>query len=263
MIGRIAHLSDIHFGTENAPAVQRVLEDLHRAPPQLVVITGDITAVGATDEFDRAAAWARALPEPQIGAPGNHDAPYAGVGDLLERLVDPFRRWRARFGDLDGGWSGEGLDVAWVNTARGVQMRANWSKGAISARQASAAVEALSSRSPGALSVVACHHPLVEMTGGPMTGAVHGGEAAARQFCEAGVDLILTGHVHAPFAMALPYGDGRTIAAGAATLSTRERGAPAGYNLIEWTDDEIRIVAQGWKGSHFEPWRTWSLPRRG
>jgi len=262
LIRRVAHLSDIHFGAENADAVIAALEDLRRAPPDLVVITGDITAAGAAHEYDRAAAWARTLPEPTLQVPGNHDAPYRGPLEILRRMAWPFRRWELRFGPADSAMAAPDLAVACVNTARGVQARLNWSKGAISRAQVDAAVAALARRGAGDLAVFACHHPLVEMIGGPMTGRVRGGESAARRLCESGVDVILTGHVHAPFAMALPYGDGRSLAVGAGTLSTRLRGAPAGFNIIEVTREAVTVVAQGWTGSGFRPWRTWSFARR-
>jgi hypothetical protein len=95
-----------------------------------------------------------------------------------------------------------------------------------------------------------------------MTGRVAGGPAGARLLVEAGVDLILSGHVHTPFVFALPIGDGLTWSAGAATLSLRERGAPTGFNVIDADDEAIRVVALAWTGSRFEPARTWSLPRR-
>ncbi len=261
-MSRVAHISDVHFGGENAAAVTAALEELHREPPDLTVITGDITSVGAIEEFDRAAAWLHGLPRPLVSTPGNHDVPYVGPGEILARLISPFRRWETRFGPLDGDWVGADLAVALVNTARGAQARFNWSKGAISVRQADAAIDALAARPAGSLAVVACHHPLVEMIGGPMTGHVHGGEKAARRFCEARADLILTGHIHAPFAMPLPYGDGLTHSVGAGTLSLRERGVPPSYNLIDIAPAAITVVARGWTGSHFEPWRTWSLTRR-
>jgi predicted phosphodiesterase len=47
-----------------------------------------------------------------------------------------------------------------------------------------------------------------------------------------GVDLIMTGHVHNPFAVPLPFGDHLTYAVGAGTLSTRLRGVPASFNQI-------------------------------
>jgi hypothetical protein len=112
------------------------------------------------------------------------------------------------------------------------------------------------------LRVALCHHPLSEVTGGPMTGEVHGGLDAATILAEAGVDVILTGHVHTPFALPLPIADRRTYSVGAATLSLRERGAPAGFNVVSWEDECIHVVAHGWTGSHFEVQKTWSLDRR-
>ena len=49
---------------------------------------------------------------------------------------------------------------------------------------------------------------------------------------------------------------------GAGTLSTRERGVPAGFNIVEIGEREVHVAAQGWTGSHFETLRTWSLDRR-
>jgi predicted phosphodiesterase len=103
----------------------------------------------------------------------------------------------------------------------------------------------------------------MEVTGGPMTGRVRNGTEAARIIAEGGsADLILTGHVHTCFAHPLPFGDSRTYAVGAATLSLRERGQPAGYNCIEADDAEIRITAMGWTGTRFEAQRSWGFTRR-
>ena len=259
-MSRIAHLSDIHFGGENAGAVEGARAWLEREKPDLIVITGDLTSFGLRGEFDRAVAWAGGLTAPMLVTPGNHDTPYLG---LIDRLVAPFARYEGGFGaSRDAAWSNGSLTAVTVNTARGAQWRWNWSKGAIGRRQVDAALGRLAARPAGGLGIVACHHPLVEMTGGPMTGRVRGGEAAARRLCEGGADLVLTGHIHAPFAMAYPYGDGHAYAVGAGTLSLRERGVPAGFNLIEADAATLTVTAQAWMGSRFETWRSWSLPRR-
>jgi len=257
---RFAHLSDIHFGGENVAAVAAAADWLAGQALDLIVVTGDVTAFGAAEEFRRAAAWTAGLTAPLLVTPGNHDTPWFG---LFERLAAPFARYERAFGPArEAAWSGQGLRVVTMNTARGAQWRWNWSKGAVGARQADRAVVALADHAPGDLRVVACHHPLVEMIGGPMTARVRGGERAARRLCEGGADLVLTGHIHAPFAMAYPYVDGHAHAVGAGTLSIRERGVPAGFNLIEADAESILVTAQAWTGSHFDPWRTWSLPRR-
>jgi predicted phosphodiesterase len=95
-----------------------------------------------------------------------------------------------------------------------------------------------------------------------MTARVWGGAAAAKALAECRVDLVLSGHIHAPFAWPYPFGDGKTYAVGAGTLSVRERGVPASFNIIEADESEIRIIAQAWDRSSYTPFRTWSLDRR-
>ncbi len=259
MAGRILHLSDIHFGCENKDAVEAVLNLAQNEAFDLIAITGDITQFGRQDEFDAAAAFVRALPGPTLLTPGNHDVPYATPG----RLFSPFARYKQAFGDP---WltrhDAPGFSARAFNSARGTQVRLNWSKGSVWPDQARVAGDELKAAPEGAFRIVLCHHPLMEVTGGPMTGNVRGGSMAVGILARRGVDAILTGHVHTAFAHALPPEDKRTIAIGAATLSRRERGQPAGFNIIEWDEGCITVMAQGWTGSHFETIRTWALDRK-
>lgn len=257
---RMAHLSDIHFGGENREAVSGVATWIAQHRPDLAVITGDVTREGAEAEFKSALTWINSLAVESVVVPGNHDTPYFS---LSRRLFAPWKRYERHFGQVQRpSFRRAGLAIATVNTARGIQLRANWSKGAISAGQVSGAIKALATAPAGALKVVACHHPLIEMIGGPMSGLVHGGHDAAVALSEAKIDLVLTGHVHAPFALPYPGGDGRTWAVGASTLSIRERGVPIGFNAIQIEDACVTVTAQAWTGSHFEPWRTWIIDRR-
>ena len=254
------HLSDIHFGVENADAVAAARDYALGEGVDALIFTGDITQSGRRREFAAARDWMQQLPEPRVSTPGNHDTPYF---DLASRLLWPWARYDAfiRRAALEGCDIGE-VQVVTINTARGAQPRINWSKGQIRARDAQWACEAMAGAGT-ALRVVGCHHPLTEITGGPMTGRVWGGRRACSILAEGKVDLILTGHVHMPFAHPLPCGDGKTYSVGAGTLSLRERGSPAGFNLIEADLGEVRITSMGWTGSHFEPQRTWGFERRG
>ncbi|MDB5453749.1 MAG: 3,5-cyclic-nucleotide phosphodiesterase [Caulobacteraceae bacterium] len=257
---RLAHLSDIHFGGENADAVAGALAWLRDQPVDLTIVSGDLTRYGEKVEFQAASAWLDQLPGPRLVTPGNHDAPYIA---WPERLVAPFRRYEKLIGPArTQSYIARGVAVRGVNTARGAQPRLNWSKGQISPRQAKETARWFSDVPEDALRIVVCHHPLIEMIGGPMTARVWGGPKAAQAFAEAGVDLVLSGHIHAPFAWPYPYGDGRTYAVGAGTLSVRERGVPPGFNVVEVDGAAIHVAALAWKGSHYEPYRTWSLDRR-
>lgn len=257
---RLAHLSDIHFGGENAAAVAGALDVLKSQAFDLVLVTGDLTRFGEIAEFRAAAAWLEAIGQPKLVTPGNHDAPYLA---WAERVVAPFRRYEAQIGPAAvQTHQAPGLAVRGLNTARGAQPRLNWSKGQISRRQVAAAIGWFGGAPPESLRIVACHHPLTEMIGGPMTARVWNGETAARDFAQARVDLVLSGHIHAPFVWPYAFGDGRTYAVGASTLSLRERGVPVGFNVIEVERAAIRVAALQWTGSHYEPYRTWSLDRR-
>jgi 3',5'-cyclic AMP phosphodiesterase CpdA len=257
---RLAHLSDIHFGGENAPAVAAATVHVNEGDFELVVVSGDLTRFAEVLEFEAAANWLSTLKAPVLVTPGNHDAPYLA---WAERVFAPFRRYEKAIGPAASQvHRGGGFAVRGLNTARGAQPRINWSKGQIARRQVKAAVDWFEASAADCVRIVACHHPLTEMIGGPMTARVWGGEAAARDFSEAGVDLVLSGHIHAPFVWPYPFGDGKTYAVGAGTLSLRERGVPPSFNIVEIEGAAIQVAALQWTGSRFEPFRTWSLDRR-
>lgn len=259
-MARLLHVTDIHFGGEDKAATEAVIEYAHRHPPTLTVVTGDITLDGKPQEFEAAAKWLERLPEPRLVTPGNHDTPYLNIP---LRAFTPFNRYRRWIGPTDGlGLHLPGVSVQAINTARGGQPRLDWSKGAIKLEACTDAGRILAEGPVGNLRVVACHHPLVEAVGAPVTGGVHRGHFAAEILAAQGVDLILTGHVHNPFAVPLPFGDEKTYAVGAGTLSVRLRGTPASFNCITIEAECVKVVVMGWSGSHFEPYRTWSLPRR-
>jgi len=254
----LAHLSDIHFGGENAAAVAAATEMLNAQAFDLVVVTGDLTRYAEVAEFEAAAAWLQKIEAPKLVTPGNHDAPYLA---WAQRVFAPFRRYEHAIGPAPSQiYLSDAFAVRGLNTARGAQPRLNWSKGQIAARQVRDAVANF--EAADAIRIVVAHHPLLEMVGGPMTARVWGGETAAEALAASRVDLVLSGHIHAPFTWPYPFGDGRTYAVGAGTLSVRERGVPAGFNEIEVEDGCIRITALAWTGSHYEPFRTWSLDRR-
>jgi 3',5'-cyclic AMP phosphodiesterase CpdA len=260
-VGLILQFSDIHFGCEHKRACEAALDYAHAENADLVLITGDITQQGLPDEFAAAGDWIRRMPEPTFVIVGNHDVPY---WSLPARLFHPWKAFEEATGHPahDHQFLSANLMVRGVVTARGWQARPNWSKGVIDLDQTRKAAAALRQAPVGALRILACHHPLVEMIGTPMTGDVKRGDEAALIFAEAGVDLITTGHVHVPFALPIRMGDHCSYAIGCGTLSHRERGTPASFNRIEWDAHQIVVTAIAWTGERFEPGEQWKLPRR-
>src|SRR5207342_993355 len=97
------------------------------------------------------------------------------------------------------GFGGEDVVVRAFNSARGMQVRLNWSKGAVNPDRVREAIAGIDAAPATRLRVAACHHPLMEVVGGPMTGRVRGGGKASDILAHSGVDLVLTGHVHTAF----------------------------------------------------------------
>jgi 3',5'-cyclic AMP phosphodiesterase CpdA len=255
---RIAHLSDTHFGGELTEAVEAATRDVAAFAPTLTVVTGDITLNGQPSEFRAAARWLARLPAPRIVTPGNHDTPY---WNLILRALVPFDRYRRHIGRAEvAGFDAADLVARSLNSARGAQPRLNWSRGAISMRR----LTEIDWRtdSPPPLRLFACHHPLLFLPGAPVEGGVRCGPEAVSQLVGAGVDLILSGHVHNPFVIALPQAGPGRWAIGAGTLSRRLRGTPASYTTIVAGDEIYEVTAHGWTGGRFEPFEIWRLPTR-
>jgi 3',5'-cyclic AMP phosphodiesterase CpdA len=256
---RIAHLSDIHFGVEDPANIAAVTEAVHVMSPDAVIVTGDLTAGGRLAEFSAAKEWIGRLPEPRLIMPGNHDTPY---WNPVLRSLAPFDRYRRFIAPLSASRIDRpDLVARAINTARGIQCRLDWSKGAIDLAQIRRIAGEFAAHH-GALEIFACHHPLVETGDLAVTGAVRGGAAAAALLADAGVDLILTGHVHNPFVSAVPHGDGLTYAVGAGTLSLRTRGSPASFSVIEADQTTLVVRALSWGGTSFSPSGSWTVPRR-
>jgi 3',5'-cyclic AMP phosphodiesterase CpdA len=256
---RIAHLSDIHFGGELVEAVEAAVREVTVFGPTLTVVTGDLTLNGQPSEFRAAARWLARLPAPRIVTPGNHDTPY---WNLLLRSLTPFDRYRRYIGRAEAAaFDAPDLAARSLNSARGAQPRLNWSRGAISMRRLREI--AWREESPAPLRVFACHHPLLYLEGAPVEGGVRCGPEAVAALVSAGVDLVLSGHVHNPFVIALPNAGPGRWAVGAGTLSQRLRGTPASYTTIVAAPDAVyEVTAQGWTGERFEPFQTWRLPMR-
>jgi 3',5'-cyclic AMP phosphodiesterase CpdA len=254
---RIAHLSDIHFGGEETAAVEAAVGAVAAFAPTLTMVTGDLTLNGLPQEFRAARAWLDRLPRPLIVTPGNHDTPY---WNLLLRALVPFNRYRKYIGAPQVvAFDAPGLAARCVNSARGAQPRPDWSKGAM-------ALQPLRDIEWGAdatLKVFGCHHPLIDIAGMPVAGGVHRGDRAVALLAAADVDLILTGHVHVPFALALPGARSPCYALGAGTLSVRTRGAPASFSTIVADSAAFDVTALGWNGQAFDLLKAWRLPRRG
>jgi hypothetical protein len=93
--------------------------------------------------------------------------------------------------------------------------------------------------------ILVCHHPWDHLSGA---------QEAMPLLEAAGVDLVLTGHLHkTKFDEPAQRNDRHTmIAVHAGTcMSTRLRGEPNGYNQLQLDGDHVRILHREWRGMRF------------
>ena len=240
-MGRLLHLSDLHFGTERAALVAPLVALAQRLRPNLVVISGDLTQRALPAQWTAAAKLIAALPGPVLCVPGNHDVP---LYNPLARLLWPWHGYRAVAGhELAPVLETGDLLVVGVNTTDPYA----WQRGVLRPASLRHVAGAFARARPGQLRVAALHHPLTtpRATGKtPMKGADPGSEALAR----AGADVILSGHLHlwaaAPFALRKGARSMLCVQAGT-TLSSRLRGEDNDLNVIDF--DQGLVTVTRWR----------------
>lgn len=225
---RLFHISDVHFGLEDAAALAWVSECVARERPDAIAITGDLTMRARHREFAAAAQWISGLGVPVTVEVGNHDLPYF---NLAERFLDPYRRFRALQTAVNHGISLPGVAIIPLKTTARAQLRLNWSKGRVGERSLAACLAAIDALPPGTRALIACHHPLVE-TGTRGKALTRGGTRALSALAQRGVLGVISGHVHDAFDIEHATENGPVRMIGAGTLSQRLRANPAGFNEL-------------------------------
>ena len=72
----LMHISDPHFGTEQAPVVEALVRLVHEQAPEVIVLSGDITQRALRSQFRAARLFTDRLQVPaMLAIPGNHDIP--------------------------------------------------------------------------------------------------------------------------------------------------------------------------------------------
>lgn len=250
----LAHLSDLHFGTEDPALAAQLRTELLALRPALVVISGDLTQRARRSQFAAARDYLATLPHPQLVVPGNHDVPLYDVG---RRFATPLRRFRRYISpELAPVYTDDELIVAGLNTARSL----TWKSGRVSSAQL-ARLRAQLTASTARCKVVVTHHPFIPPPGSVPEDGIDlvGGALRALAVLDAcGVDLLLAGHLHHGYA-----GDTRThyptshrsiIAAQAGTaISRRTRTEPNAYNVLTLDRAHIAIEIRAWNGTVFAP----------
>ena len=240
----LLQVSDTHFGTEQLPVVEALVTLSLQQRPDLMVLSGDITQRARPDQFRAARAFVDRLGTPLLAIPGNHDIP---LFDLGARLYHPYSRHCNAFGDeLEPVHSSRELLVVCINTTRWYRHK----NGTVSMEQIDRVAKRLAIAGPEQLRVVVVHQPVAVLRAQEVSNRLRGHAAALQRWAAAGGDLVMGGHIHLPYVMALPDLARPMWAVQAGTaVSWRVRdGFPNSVNLVRWGCDapEGRCVIERW-----------------
>jgi 3',5'-cyclic AMP phosphodiesterase CpdA len=229
----LLQMSDPHFGTEQPQVVDALAVLVRQQRPNMLVLSGDITQRALPAQFQAARAFMDRLGTPFLAIAGNHDIPLL---DLWARLCHPYARHTAAFGtDLEPTYSSSDLLVVCVNTTRAWRHK----NGEVSARQIDRVAQLLANASPAQLRVVVVHQPVAVTLAEDAPNLLRGHTLALPLWAAAGADLIMGGHIHLPYVLAL-QGLARpmwAVQAGTSVSSRVRAGVPNSVNLIRWGND--------------------------
>lgn len=194
----IIQISDTHFGTEQPPVVDALVNMVRAQNPELVVLSGDITQRARAGQFHAARQFADRLHARNLlSIPGNHDIPLL---DLATRIFRPYAKYQRQFGDdLEPVYESESLLVITLKTTR----RYRHVDGEISQTQIDRVAALLKAAKPEKLRLVVTHQPVCVTRPQDEENLLHGHEAAVRAWSAAGADIIMGGHIHLPYVCAL------------------------------------------------------------
>lgn len=192
----VLHLSDLHFGTESPPVLAALTQKIEEISPDAVVISGDLTQRARRREFRAARKFIDAVDAAGscvILVPGNHDIPLLNP---LARLLWPFRRYRRAIG-------GTAVRLTRVHKLRFITVnsvrRERHASGYITARRCQEVADLSRQGKDDELTIVVTHHPLGTTALSEQDADHQGDVRTCRIWHGAGVNLILSGHVHRPF----------------------------------------------------------------
>ena len=239
----IVHLSDLHFGRADHGIVRALHDAVWAMEPDLVAISGDLTQRARRWQFRQARVFIDGLPWPHLIVPGNHDVPLFNV---VARVLNPLGGY-SRFvtGDLAPTLTDEVVWVTGINTTR----RAAWKSGRVDAATLRRVEASLRGVPNSTVKIVVAHHPFDARDGTGATPSLH-------TLTAAGVDVFLTGHLHASYAghTAQRYrtgGRSAVVVEASTATSTRLRQEPNGFNVLRVAPGSIHVETRTWNGRTF------------
>lgn len=249
----LLHISDTHFGTEQPPVMQAFETHVKAHGADLVLFSGDITQRARRGQFALAQAFIKRIKDygvPQVlSIPGNHDIP---MYNLLARIFSPYGNYHRYIdSNLAPIFENDDALIIGLNTTHPARRKA----GKVTSRQVEEVAERLQKCDPQKLRIVVAHQPFGSIVASDRRNLQIGARAALERWASSGLDLVMGGHIHLPYVLALSTqyaGLSKEIwgVQAGTTLSSRIRGnAPNSFNRIYLDKRTRQVTIERWEYS--------------
>jgi 3',5'-cyclic AMP phosphodiesterase CpdA len=247
-VTELAHVSDLHFGTE-LPQLERELRAvLSRKPPTLLVISGDLTQRARVGQFRAARRSLDQMPQPRLVIPGNHDQP---LWNVFRRALSPLGRYH-RFITRDMAPVHETPDA--IVLGLDTTCRWVWKCGCVRQEHLETLRRTITNPDDHRVRVIVTHHPFLPAPGAPSFASMYGRVGDALGLLRAhGPAVLLAGHLHLGDTggiHATESGSLLAIQAGTA-ISHRVRAQTNTFNWISIDHESLTVVVRHWNGETF------------
>ena len=255
----LIQLSDLHFGPRhNSNLDEIILRDIAALNPDAVIVSGDFTMRARHEEFLLAREFLSQIDKPTLAIPGNHDQPILRVADWIERFTHQYGRYQKHIhSDIDSVLAVPGWFIVGLNDNHPIAPGGFWSK-----QQRTWIEQQMVCAPRECVQVVVTHHHL--SWGGKWRPAGFWYPTRALDFLAGnGVELVLNGHTHVPYAE--QTSQGIVIArAGTATSGRLREGNSNSYNLITADAKQISVFVRRYNAQvdAFESDRAFTFARR-
>lgn len=266
---RLIHLSDPHFGAEDARIARETIDHVRQFEPDAVIVTGDFSMSARRSELSAARQWLSCLPRPCLVVPGNHDIPKHN--HAFDRFFRPFHRYRKFISpELECLLDLDRARIVGLNSCRPFGWTLDWSQGRLDAEQCRRLQTAFAADDPR-LRIAFWHHPVIAPPANPRA-LVQPLARVKRAIARARVDLLLGGHFHQSYVLTLPCGGedcwSPVVSQVSTATSIRRQGEPNGFHVCEFSSsgDALHVLRYLWTGVGFEQVDQVELnrdPRRG
>lgn len=223
---KIVHLSDLHLGSGYYVTEwgKRVVEMVNSLSPDLLVISGDLTAEGHVHEYEQVIDYLKLFQvQKRLVIPGNHDARNEGYG-IFEEI----------FGTRYPFYETEGLSILGVDSSQpdiddGHIGRSNYQ---LITRQLN---------DPSQVKILTMHHHLVPIPGTGRERHIPTDAGDVLKLCvEQNIKIVLSGHKHLPWVWHIE--NSWLITAGTATSKRlKGRGYPS-FNILTFYNGSFLLT---------------------